>query len=92
MLGTVSLQASRHDAAFRTSLVRSATRYLLTYQPNCTGFEYLRQSLTCNADLTLEYTSVGWEVEHLCKDPKEVEGFMRTYNEGNEAYPLVLSM
>lgn len=43
-------------------------------------FDYLRQSLECNADLTLEYTAVGWEVEHLCKNPKDVQAFMDAYN------------
>ncbi|KAK4493596.1 hypothetical protein PRZ48_015263 [Zasmidium cellare] len=51
-------------------------------------FEYLRQSLICNADLTLEYTAVGWEVEHLCKNPKEVQTFMKEYNKANKAYPI----
>jgi hypothetical protein len=50
-------------------------------------FEYLRQSLTCNADLTLEYTAVGWEVEHRCKDRKEVEAFIRANNKGNPDFP-----
>ena len=43
-------------------------------------FDYLRLSLLCSADLTLEYTPVGMEVEHLCKDPKEVDAFMKAHN------------
>ncbi|PVH84629.1 hypothetical protein DL98DRAFT_584185 [Cadophora sp. DSE1049] len=44
-------------------------------------FDYLRQSILCSADLTLENTGVGWEVEHLCRDPVEVSSFMKSNNE-----------
>ena len=43
-------------------------------------FDYLRLSLLCSADLTLEYTVDGMEVEHNCKDPKEVDAFMKAHN------------
>jgi hypothetical protein len=43
-------------------------------------FDYLRLSLFCAADLTLEYTADGMDVEHMCKDPKDVDAFMRKHN------------
>ena len=46
--------------------------------PHC--FDYLRQSLLCSGDLTLEYTGIGWDVEHLCKPSKDIDAFMSTYN------------
>lgn len=48
-------------------------------------FDYLRQSLTCSADLTLEHTSVGLDVEHLCKDQSEVEALMHKYSKEKAA-------
>ncbi|KAK0101312.1 hypothetical protein ONS95_006489 [Cadophora gregata] len=44
-------------------------------------FDYLRQSILCSADLTLENTGVGWEVEHLCRSPDEVTSFMKANND-----------
>ncbi|KAF2167577.1 hypothetical protein M409DRAFT_54169 [Zasmidium cellare ATCC 36951] len=44
---------------------------------NC--FEYIRQSIMCAADLTLEEGD-GWGQMHMCKDQNEVMSFVGEWN------------
>lgn len=42
-------------------------------------FDYIRQSIMCAADLTLE-SDDGWNEVHMCKDQSEVMEFMAANN------------
>lgn len=53
-------------------------------------FDYLRQAITCAADMTVEWAKVefdgtrrqvdGWGIPHAqCRDPDAVEAFMREH-------------
>jgi hypothetical protein len=44
-------------------------------------FDYLRQSIMCSADMTLEHTNgTGWGVQHECRNMDDILKFVSKHN------------